>query len=505
MKKIITSIGAIAGFTAAILILAAPQTLRAQDDRWSVSASNWMQYWYNQPEPNWIRSSPIDTLPPDTLRSVRDSLDNRFSVDFNFGNFYAGAWLRSYQPNFTAAANEKITQRYMGWKQDGITIHAGNFYQTFDRGMTLNAFLDDAVNFDNNLDGIKISGLYDHFDFDAISGRGFRFQQGMNEFTIQRDFTVRGIRGAVKPFNGFKYGGSFVIFKQSSSIQSQQSDNIELFSVNHEINKGPFNVYAEYAHKEGHTAEEEATDGDGTYLSASYSHKYFSIYSEYKNVFRLLYPGTTGPFNAPPPVSHSGRNLTSLANVPGERGYQIGGLISPSFDLNFDLAFSEAYSRGVINRAYLSEKYAGVRWNPIEKFVFNSHWDRFDYTEEDEIETYFDGYYYINPTQTVSFSAYSKRFWPVGNDYHEDYLTIGYSRGNIVEVTVGGSLSNKTYSPGEKADPKKLASIELTFHYKTHELSVFHGGERGGLICSSGVCSLRPTFQGTRIILLSRF
>ncbi len=140
MKKEFYPAGAIAIFIVLTIIFMLPTISQAQNDTWSVSASNWMQYWYNQPEANWLRSSPIDTLPPDTLNSVRDSLDNRFSVDFNFGNFYAGAWLRTYQPNFNGDANEKITQRYFGWKQDGITIHAGNFYETFDRGMTLKRF-----------------------------------------------------------------------------------------------------------------------------------------------------------------------------------------------------------------------------------------------------------------------------------------------------------------------------------------------------------------------------
>jgi hypothetical protein len=504
MKKIISSAGIIAAFTAAILILGAPQTLRAQDDRWSVSASNWMQYWYNQPQPNWIRSSIIDTLPPDTLSSVRDSLDNRFSVDFNFGNFYAGAWLRTYQPNFTGEGNEKITQRYLGWRQDGLTIHVGNFYQTFDRGMTLNAFLDDAVNFDNNLDGVKVSGIYDHFDFDAISGRAFAFQQGINEFNLSRDYTIRGARGAYKPFTGVRSGFSYVMFKQNSSIQYRQSDNIDLISFNQGLNKGPFDLYAEYAHKEGHNTMEEATDGDGTYLSASYSHRLFSVYGEYKNIYRLLYPDPTMAFNMPPPVSHGGRNLSALAGAPGERAYQIGSMISPNFDLNFDLAYSESYSRGLANRLYLSEKFAGMRWAPIEKLVLNTHWDRIDYSE-DEIETYFDTYYYLSSTKTISVMAYTRRFWPSGKDYHEDYLTIGYSHGNFIEIGVGGSISNRTYTPGEKTDPKRLAFAELTFHFKSNELSVFHGGERGGLVCSSGICSVRPTFEGTRVVLLSRF
>jgi hypothetical protein len=510
MKKAVSRFGAIAGVTVTAVIFLTSVQSRAQEERWSVSASNWMQYWYNQAQPTWIRS---DTLPPEKVSG--DSLNNRFSVDFNFGDFYAGAWLRTYEPNFTGDANEKITQRYLGWHQDGIAVHVGNFYETFDRGLTLNAFLDDAVYFDNNLDGIKVSGTYDHFDFDALSGRGFKFQLGQNEFTSQREYTIRAVRGALKPITGFKYGLSYVLFKQNSTQQFQQSDDVSLISVNHEINKGPFDVYGEYAFKDGNTTEEEKTDGDGTYLSASYSHRLFSVYGEYKNIFRLLYPGNVGAFNTPPPVSHQGRTIISLNSfVPGEVAYQIGTLISPSFDLNFDLAFSESHSRGysilalvdsvleyVPASLYLAEKYAGVRWSPIDKIVLNSHWDRIDYSPEDEIETYFDGYYYLDPVQTVSFSAYRRSFLPTGGgNYHEDYLTLGYSR-DFIEVTIGGSRSNNQST----TDPEKLAFIEATAHYKTHELSVFHGGERGGLVCSSGICSTHPTFQGSRITLLSRF
>jgi hypothetical protein len=497
MKRSICRFGVVAAAIVASVIFLVPSRLPAQDSRWSVSASNWMQYWYYQAEPIWIRS---DTLPPE--KAGRDSLDNRFSVDFNFGNFYAGAWLRVYQPNYTADANEKITQRYFGWHQDGITVHAGNFYETFDRGLTLNAFLDDAVFFDNNLDGLKISGIYDHFDFDALSGRGFRFQQGMNEFTSQREYTIRAVRGGIKPITGLRSGLSLVKFKQNSTQQFSQSDDINLVSVNQEINRGPFDIYGEYAFKNGNTTEEQKTDGDGTYLSASYSQRLFSVYAEYKNVIRLLYPGPVGAFNTPPPVSHEGRTLSSLMGAPGERAYQLGALISPSFDLNFDLSFSESYSRGFPIRFYLAEKYAGIRWNAADKIILNAHFDRFDYTLEDEIESYLDGYYYITSTRTLYISAYRRSFKQTGADnYHEDYLTLSYSLGGVFEVSVGGSKSNNAFT----ADPGKMAFAEATLYYKTHELSLFHGSERGGLVCSSGICSIRPTFQGTRLILLSRF
>jgi hypothetical protein len=446
-----------------------------------------MQYWYHRPEP-------FDSVFFDS-RSRQDSLDNRFIVDFDLGDFYAGAWLRVLHPNRPDTSYERITQRYLGWTQDGLTVHAGNFYQTFDRGMTLNAFLDDVVYFDNNLDGIRVSGQYDHYEFDALSARSIERLSGA------RENTLRGVRGVVKPIVGTRAGFSYVRFKQNSFDDPAAAVSSNISSANGGINRGPFEIYAEYAVRRGRGQFGENTDGDGTYLSASFSHALFSVYSEYKNIIHLLYPSPANPMNSPPPVSHQGRSLSSLANMPGERAYQIGTLVSPSYNLNFDLAYSEAFSRGVPISFYLAEKFAGVRWSPNEKLVLNFRWDRFDYTIEDEVENNFETYYYLDAMQTISANAYSRRFFLAGYDYHDDNLVLGYARGGFFQVNVGGSRSNNDFS----RDPEKLAFAEITVRFKSHELIVFHGGERGGLICSSGICTQRPTFEGTRVILFSRF
>jgi hypothetical protein len=130
----------------------------------------------------------------------------------------------------------------------------------------------------------------------------------------------------------------------------------------------------------------------------------------------------------------------------------------------------------------------------------------FNGPDGDEIESYFDGYYYFNPIYTISLATYTRLFRPQEmKSYHEDYLTLGVSRGSFIEVSIGGSLSNKIFQPTEKKDPKRMAFTEVTLHIKTHDLSVFYGGERGGIVCSSGICSQRPTFKGARVMLMSRF
>jgi hypothetical protein len=460
----------------------------AQDGDWSVSAANWMQYWYFRTGAEFVQAR-------------RDSLDNRFIVDFNLGDFYAGSWLRILEPNRPDESSEEIVQRYFGWRQDGFTLHAGNFYQVFDRGLTLNTFLDDAVYYDNNLDGVRASGLYDRFDFDAFSARG------LERNTQNRDYILRGARAAVRPIEPLRVGFSYVRFKRNDPMSFGTALNANITGVNSRFTLGPLDLYGEYAVKRGRNEGffTEA-NGDGTYLAGSISLEKIGLYSEYKNIINLVYPNTQNRFNSPPPVSHKGRTLTDLAAVPGERGYQVGMLVSPTFDLNFEFAYSEAFSRDAPVDYYLGEKFGGLRWSATSELVINYSWDRIDYsgTEGDEIENYFDAYYYLSRTFTASIVAYSRRFVPEGTeDHHENFLTLGCGLGNKFQLNLGGSTSNWDLNPNQ--DPSKLAYVELTIKFPSHELIIFNGGERGGLVCSSGICQNRPTFQGTRIVLFSRF
>jgi hypothetical protein len=466
----------------------------AQDDYWSVSAANWMQYWHDR-----------DTK--------EDSLDNRFIVDFNLGDFYAGTWIRIFEPMRPDTSFERITQRYFGWNNGGLTVHLGNFYQVFGRGLTLNAFQDDALSYnDNNLDGVKLSGLYEYFEFDAFSGRGLYFRPTTGFSASEREYILRGIRGNISPGIPGNLGFSYVRFKQDDFWNFDRAANINLTSFFSEFNYGPVEIYGEYAYSRGFDPQRMVIRGDATYANMSISQGVINVLGEYKNYINILYPDPAGAFNNPPPASHQGRTLSSLEGAPGERGYQLSALIAPSFDLNFDFSFSESFHRGflprgpsgelLVTKPYLAEKFAGARWQVFQDLIFNYHWDRFDYTREDEIENYLDGYYYLDPSNTISFTAYTRRFIdPFSEDYHEDYVTLGYSRGNVFQLNIGGSTTTKTF----RGDPEKLAFVELVVRYKEHELMIFNGGERGGLLCSSGICQIRPTFEGTRVILFSRF
>ena len=336
-----------------------------------------------------------------------------------------------------------------------------------------------------------------------FSGRGLNFNSG------ERDFVLRGGRGAIRIIDPLKVGFSYVRFKRDDPMSFSGSLNSNLTGINSRVIIGPLDFYAEYATRRGARPDPFTEgNGDGTYLSASLAFEKISFFSEYKNIINLIYPSPQNRFNSPPPVSHSGRTLTDLAGVPGERAYQIGTLISPTFDINFEFSFSESFSRDAPIDLYLAEKFGGIRWSGLEDLVINYSWDRIDYSfgfsEEDEIENYFDSYYYLRNDITLSVVAYSRKFLPKGAEYyHENYLTLGLGVSNRFQLSLGGSTTSWENNP--QGDPRKLAFAELIIRFTDHELVIFNGGERGGLICSSGICQNRPTFEGTRIILFSRF
>jgi len=464
----------------------------AQNDNWSVSAANWFQYWYYQDS--------TDTYIDAPYRSQKeDSVDNRFMVDFNFGDFYAGAWLRIFEPHRPDSSYERFAQRYFGWHDGNFTLHAGNFYQTFDRGLTLNAFLDDAIYFDNNLDGFKASALFNRLEFDAFSARAQRFRSN------DRIYTLRGIHGAIRPLMPLKLGASYVRFKQNDIISPDYIRNTNVTGYSAQFSSEYLDLYGEYATRDGLNDFGAQVSGDGTYLSGSVNLGFANLYSEYKNYINLLYPDIQGSINVPPPVSHEGRTLASLAGTNGECGFLLGTLLSPTNYLNIDLSFSESNSRDHL--FYLAEKYAGLRYQFEGITSFNFHWVRFDLTGEDEAQTYLDAYYYVNPVNTISFIAYGKKFMPIdAESYHENYLILGYSNANLYSLSLGGSTSNKLDAfPAAVGESRRTAFIESTIHFKNHDLMIFHGVERGGFVCSSGLCQYRPSFDGTRVILFSRF
>lgn len=462
--------------------------LRAQDD-WYVSAANYARYYRFK-------------------YSKADSAATRFQFDLFMGDFYAGGWYElkhvmkdTSQNLFNNITSNALTQRYFGWENNNLTLHAGTFYEVFDRGLVLNTFRDDDVGIDLVMDGFKLNYRTKLLDFDALTAT-----PGIGD--PEQDFIpkniIRGSRVKFKPINNFHIGGAYVSFIEVNRSNINQVN--ARFIIDH------LDAYIEYARRQYLQPDPDDfmrfinRTGDGTYANATAYYSKFTGFFEYKNYYDLTYPTDGTALNLPPAVNRQDRLLQSEAfnsflHIKGERGYRGNLTFSWTDYWGMEVDYARAYSRDTLD-LHLNETYIGVRGNFYKGNTFDASMDWIKYSERDETRPEVEIVYELDPVYSLNLHAYMIQFQPADSaDYTEKYLDITFAHAPDIRLAVGGSLSNSEHS----GDPKKMGYVELTVTSGNHDLIIFNGSQRGGLVCSGGTCVYHPTFEGLRVTLLSRF
>jgi uncharacterized protein DUF6029 len=230
-------------------------------------------------------------------------LSNAFGkIDYSKGRFSAGVRYEAYN-NVMQGFDKRykgqgIINRYARYRTNLLDITIGNFYEQFGSGLTLRAYEERGLLYDNSIDGIRIiSNPYKGITMKGFVGRQRSF------FTIGPG-NVRGFDGEVN-FNdlldsiiGHKkttviMGGSFV-----SKYQADQDptltlpENVGTFAGRVNIIRGGFNFYGEYASKNNDpsfTNNYSYHDGEGMFLSGSYATKGFSVLLQGKRIDNMSF------------------------------------------------------------------------------------------------------------------------------------------------------------------------------------------------------------------------
>lgn len=459
----------------------------ARSDDWYVSAANYGRYYHYK-------------------GTKEDSAATRFQFDISMGSFYVGAWyeLTHFVTDYSAVTVDSISQIYFGWEDNGLTIHAGNFYHTFDRGLILNAFRDDDVGFDLPLKGLKLMGRYKYADFDVFSATP-------GSWVITKP-AIKGFRLKIKPLKMVHIGGAYVRMNEPDFGLGDTRTNMN--EINARITNKYLDGYVEYAQRDGYYInvfpfELRNQKGDGTYVNLSAYYSYFTGFFEYKNYKFLSFPDPIVNYNQPPAVNHQERSLQSQFGSSGECGYNVGFIFSPYYYWGFEFNYADAESRDSLDH-FIIEKYFEVRGNYFEDNLFIFSYDRLEHSEKNETTPKFEISYSLDDIHSVTLTAYFIKYEPLGesvpnSDYTEKFLDFNFARSYNFSLTVGGSWSDQDVSTMPDPAPKRLGYIELNIKFHNHDLIIFNGGQRGGLVCSGGLCFNRLTFQGTRVTLLSRF
>lgn len=256
-----------------------------------------------------------------------------------------------------------ITRRYVEYRKDDFTVRAGNFYELFERGLTLNAFENRGLGFNTQMDGVKLNfkKSIDKVKLNAtVLGGGLQYNDYLRPDRVE-NYSIRAANFDVTPYSIVTLGGSY-LFTTGQIPTSGAITNItaEIFEGNLGFNYKSINMFASYANKKTITQPNSVYPqsigprGDGAYGTISFTRPGFGVTFDYKNYrFNLVVPNEVSstsptkalPFQQPPTCirEYSSTLLTRnthIVDFNDELGFQTEAFYSPKENLTFNLNLS---------------------------------------------------------------------------------------------------------------------------------------------------------------------
>jgi hypothetical protein len=484
--------------------------------------------------------------------------ENLTDVRLNFQpNVTIGFRLLSDDPPEVGDRFRGIKRRFVEVRQNNFSLRAGNFNELFGRGLALNLFENRGLAYDSWVDGVKAKYSSPLFDATILGGT-LDFRDSVT-ITRYETYSLRAANIELKPLKGLVIGSSFVAadgtipqFIDSKTIKAEVPEFYTSFHF------GKLNGFIGYAQKWTNVLTDTISHtGKGVYASLSYSQKGFGIVIDYKDYrYDIRDPFDRGaseratrmlPFQNAPIVQKE-HNYTLLTRAlhqvdfNDEVGIQIEGFysLSPSTMLNVNGSIASRhhfydYDR---NTFTFTERLREKSFLPSFERRLSPYW-----------ELFLEAEHYFEETSAIRVGV-ARRANVLYNDFtgaefsHTQQATIipvqlQYSLSDEYSVTVqtenefaydSYNTSNPHYytqlltlivtrSPdlsvtaryehtADKADPSGrqdwlIGEIGYTFG-QSHTATLSYGKERGGQVCSNGVCQYQLPFEGVRFSLRSQ-
>ncbi len=448
-----------------------------------------------------------------------------------------------------------IKRRFVEYTKDDLSVRVGNSSELYGRGLVLNLFENRGLAFDTWIDGIRASYKVDNLKASIIAGSiDFRDSVTLTRF---ENYKIRGGNIEYDIGNPLKIGVSFI---SSVSLIPQIDDtklsaNSELPEVYLDFNHEQFNWFISWANKWTNTPEQNnSSNGNGLYSSFSFAEGSFGITIDYKNYnFDRQDPylqddvtRTTKllPFQNPPIVmkEHSYVFLSrSLQEVDfnDEVGFQIDAnySVNDDFNLNLNYSFASKHNSYVLNTTnflFAEEKRSSnflpssdYKYSPFKElfaegeYYFNMNTAiRFGIaSREKTIYSYFTG---ENGSHTIKSIVVPLQFqYPFSSNlsalfqyefenvddnynigqtnYNNHYFSVLTSIYRKATFAIRYELTTNNFDLSERTD---WLVGELGYRISGANLvTISYGRERGGQVCSNGICRYLLPFKGLRFTL----
>lgn len=417
------------------------------------------------------------------------------------------------------------------YKSEDVDFGYGSFYQTFGRGLILRAFFDEDFKREKKLEGLK-AGLHKfNSDLMVFSARARNLFFEENLYVVKND-TTDELRGAnldtrikfpyyltfTPDWNiNINLGGSYVRMNRIDDMSRKAFTEIYGGRVQPMI--GPLDIYVEYTQLLG-TREMIGgrIKGTGLYSSATFTFPGIGITGEYMTYDSIGYGGFGYRYNDPPTPIRQG---ASANRGMDETGWSGSIDFSPLTNLHLEGSVGNIEDTpGNVGAFEITSK---LKTEPNDYWVAEAYYERHiekridpTYDRKTSDKPGFEATYSWNMTDYFDLGYAIDFINEDGFKYNEQTCEIGYGRSPNIAFAIRYTLRSKLKF--NRIRGRELVEIEhlgrnngwliVEAHLdisRSTTLRLAYGGEKGGLVCSGGVCRWEEPFDGLKAVLITRF
>ncbi len=471
-----------------LILLAAPSAVFAdegEDDTddtddswyegWNFSGSESFEYRYNDELFNAGEENQYRSLLDAYLTKGRVTI----GLSLNLANFFPREPYREFND---FAQVDRLFIDYAGDKFYGV---AGDFFTTFERGMTLSVRHDPLIFLDNTIRGARASMTFTNFEFDLLGG----FVD--DKVTDEQDW-IGGLRAAFILPRDIRIGVSGVYSDDKTDDWIEGEHILGSIFLDAPGLWDHLDFYGEYAVKDSELEPSEEL-GHGLYMAATYYHGEFTLLTEYKDYERIKYE-----YNNPPNADR----LDEFFAPDNTRGFRV----QPSYFVGktgTDLSVSYSRFENLLNGSIVHHLFGGIEQEELFDRVYLQLQGgiRSEKNGKDEDKAILSGTIDVFEADSIIFDGLIK------------YARDPFYCNTEIESSLGYSFSGKwilsvlyQYSEVPVWNYNNFWGGELTANI-TESLrgTLFVGMLKGGQVCSGGQCRYEDPFKGAKLSLIYRF
>ena len=487
--------------------------------------------------------------------------DNYLDGKIYFPKVTIGFRLEESNPPEFGLKFQGIRKKFVQYQDENFNFRVGDLYGLYGHGLSLNLFETRSIAYNTGIEGLSAKFENENITAQIIGGE-MDFLVPSTLYETKQRFENYFIEGASVnyKFDKLNFGSSFIFAKAKFPNQfvdgKYDSFKVQLPEMFLRFQQDAFELSLSYNLKKTILENNLGETGSGFYASISYAKSGFGINFDWKdyrydfsnpiektNIFRQT---RMLPFQNPP-IVHKEHTFSLLKRYPyvadfnDEVGFQIEAfyLFDDVTTLNFNTSVSSdhfEYSYNPNNSEFKRIENGSIYFpslnnnrSPFWELYFEvEHYYDFEIGSyfktaiNRRSETVFDPISFfaqVQPTRTVtipmevqhmlneilSLKISSENQWvtkyPSTKTYYNHLLSLQFSRSPDFSIAARWETTTSNNEPNNQ---KNWGVIEIGYKVgNKHNIAISYGSERGGQVCSNGICRTVNPFNGLRFSFTS--